>query len=1169
MNTLTRMIAAVAVLLVLLIDPSYGQETRGRIQGVVSDTTGGVMSGASVVLSNDGTGSEVTRSTNKDGRYLFDYVDPGTYTLTVALVGFSTVVQKNILIQQHGDVTADVRLTVGGIEETVTVTESPVAVQFNTASRDLTIEQKMVRDLPVNTRNPFQLALLDPTVINRGSPVETQPYFHRTAMELDIGGGTKYRNDILLDGTPLTAGNKLGYTPPMDAVTEYTIQQNAVDAEFGHSAGGIAIVTMKSGTNDIHGTAYYYGRSSGLNAISDRALRIHNDNPYWNAGGTVGLPLKRNKLFLFAVFERIENTQSSGLAYTLPTALERQGDFSQSYNADGTLRVIYDPLTSRLGPNGQMIRDPFPGNKIPKERWDPLAAKILGSLWAPNNPGDDLTGFNNFKYQQQLQYHYYNFSSRLDWQIQDGWKANARVSRMKTDQDAPDFTNGGDPLKLRNITGSKRNGWNIAADSVYTLNPSTTVDVRGSFYDVEDKREYPDLTIGDAGYAGLWPSGWWQPYAAGRPLVYAPSIVVDNTTRGQFGVQNFWFQEPKGYSAHARISKYLTRHSLKAGTEVRWKRGDAARFDYADLRFVARETANVWTSPNAKTGSPWASFLLGAMDPGNSRVSYKGLQFANSEFYALYLQDDFRLSKKVTLNLGLRYEYEGGLWDPAYRLPQQLDLSQPIPGLAAAIDPNIPASIRALMGQSTGQNTYIYNGAFSFTEAGNKRKTDAFPYGLMPRLGLAWRVDDKTAVRAGYGRFIVPTELANAERDTLGEIDLAAFSPITNVLPSLNGIPQAFLANPFPQGLTPAYGKTYGRYTNLGDSVTIDQYKQRTPVSDRINISVQRQLPGRIVADITYFINFISHDQYSQNLNLIDPRLRYTFGAAVDQAVPNPFFNYGTIDTFPGALRRQASIPASQLLRPYPQYGDIIQTGTDLRKALYQSLQLRLQRAFSQGYSFLLNYAYVSQKSQWFYDEQDEYDGKLTWMDFSVSQAGRTGAPQVNADPKHRLAVAATLEIPVGRERMFGSKLPSFLNATLGGWQLSGIYNYTSGVPLIFGTMVAPSSVTKIGQVGTNQFWFDTTGFTRQPAFTRRSNPWYYDGLTGPRFSNLDLGLSKSFKLSDRMRLRIRLDAFNALNGMNWANPQLNVTASDFGRTNAQLPGYYGRQIQYSARVEF
>jgi hypothetical protein len=1165
----TKGVLAVVVLLQLAVGVASAQDVRARVQGVVSDPSGGVLPGVAVVLTNDGTGVAARRPTNADGRYLFDFVESGTYSVSAELSGFKTTVQKGVRVLQRGDVTVDLELEVGVVEDTVTVTAATPTLQFNTATRDLTIEQEMVKDLPSATRNPLQYAMLDPTTIQRGSTVETQPYHHRTANEMDIGGGTKYRNDVLLDGTPLTAGNKLGYTPPMDAVSEYTIQQNSVDAEFGHSAGGIAIVTMKSGSNDVRGSAYYFGRDASLNAMSDRANRTHNDNPYWNAGGTIGLPIRKNKVFLFAVFDAIENTQSAASNYTLPSALERQGDFSQSYNANGTLRVVYDPLTSRVV-NGVQVRDPFPGNVIPSDRWDPVAAKILGGLWDPNNPGDDATGFNNFKAQDERTFHYLNFSARLDWNVNDRWKAYARVSRMKTDQDANDYTNGDDPLKLRNTTGSKRNGWNVAADTVYTFNPSTVLNVRGSFYQVEDKREYPEMVVGEEGYASLWGNGWWQPYAEGRPLIYSPYIVVDSTARAQFGVANYWYQQPKGYSVHARVNKYLTRHSLKAGTELRWKRGDAARFYYTDLRFAYTGTANRWTSPTTTTGHPWASFLLGAMDPGTSNVQYRQLQVANTEFYGFYVQDDWRITPKITVNLGLRYEYQGGLWDPEYRLPQRLDLTQPIPGMAQAIDPKIPADVKAIMAQSAGATGYAYNGAFSFTEPDSRRKTDAWKGGIMPRVGLAWRFDEKTVFRAGYGRFVTPTELANSERDTLGEIDLAAFNPVTNVLSNVNGRPVAFLADPFPQGLTPPYGKSYGANTNLGDNVSWDEYEQRTPVSDRINVSLQREIAWRVVADATYFVNFVSHDQYSQNLNLYDPRLSYAYGAAIDKSIPNPFYNYGTVEQFPGALRRQATVAYTQLLRPYPQYQNLTQTGTDLRKAKYQSLQLRLQRPFANGFSFVATYAYVKQDSQWFFDAQDEYDGLLTWFPFSVTQSGGSGNPAVASDPQHRFVGAATVELPFGRGHKWGSDWSGWLDAVLGGWQVSGIYTYYSGVPIVFsGVMVAPTSVDKVGEVGADKYWFDVAGFARQPAYTRRSNPWTYDGLTGPSFDNLDLTLQKSFRLNQRFRLQVRLDAFNALNGMNWADPNVTITSSDFGRTNAQEAGYYGRQLQYAARLEF
>ena len=1168
-----RWLGVISILL-LVCALSVAQESRGRLQGVVIDASGSVMPGVSLRLTNVGTGVVVSRATNAEGRYVFDYLDPAAYTLTAEMTGFKKSVQNNILVQQRGDLTVDLKMETGSVTESITVETTPIELQFNSASRDLTVEAKMVRELPSITRNPLQLAMLDPTVINRGSAIETQPYHHRTSNEMDLGGGTKYRNDVLLDGTPLTAGNKLGYTPPMDAVTGYTIQQNSVDAEFGHSAGGIAIVTMKSGSNQIHGTGYYYGRNAGLNAVTDRPSRQHSQTPYWNAGGTLGMPIIRNKLFVFGVFEKIGNTQASAGTYTLPTALERTGDFSQSVAKDGKLRTIYDPTTTRLS-GTTYIRDPYGANAIPSARQDATAKRILAGLWKTTASGDDLTGLNNFKYLNELDFHYYNYSARVDYQINDNWKAFARVSRMKTDQDQVDFTDGQDPLRMRNVTGSKRNGWNIAADTVYTLNPTTVLDLRGAYYQAEDKRDYPAMAVAESDYSSLWPSTWWRQgstdYMAGRPLIYFPHIVVDSNAYGRFGVQNFWYQQPAGYSLHGRLTKYWAKHLVKMGMEVRWKRGSAARFYFGDFRFTSQETGKDQAKADAASGQPWASFVLGAINPSNSNVRYNVLQVANTEMYGFYFQDDFKVTQKLTLNLGLRYEYEGGLWDPQNRLPQRLDLTDPIPGMKEIIDPLIPADVRAKMGESAGQKSYLYSGAFYFTEDGNKRKTSVDKNGWMPRLGVAWRLNDLSAIRGGYGRFVVPSSLANSERDTLGEIDLGGFTP-TTVVPSVQaGIPRAYLANPFPLGLDPITGKQYGRYTNLGSAVSIDEYIQRPPISDRFNVSFQRQLPARLITDVTYFINFLSRDQYSPNLNMMDPRLSYKYKAALDATVSNPFYNYGSPQTFPGAtLRNSKTVKISTLLVPYPQYGNITQTGTDMRKARYQSLQLRTQRAFESGFTFLASYAYVTSRSQWFFDEQDEYDRALTWMDFSVTQSGGSGAPTVTSDPRHRFVSAATWEIPVGRGRRFGSAVTPVLDHIVGGWQISGIYMYTSGAPLIFTrNAIAPASVKTIGETGTGSYWFDITGFAKQAAYTRRTNPWYFDGLLGPGMKNLDLSIAKRFPLAERVGLQVRFDAFNSLNGMNWATPQLNETASDFGKTNAQLSGYFGRQLQYSARIEF
>jgi hypothetical protein len=1150
---------AVAGLVLAAAVSVRAQDPRGRVQGVILDATGGAVPGVSVTLRNDATGVAVARESGANGRYLFDQVDPGTYTLTAATKGFATVVQKNVRVLQYGDVTADITLKVSDLVETITVEASPVGVQFNTANQEMTVEQALFKELPLISRNPVTLVALDPSV--NGDWTRNANYDHYAANAYDIGGRTMGRNEVLIDGSPLANSSKLGYNPPVDAVSDYSVRQNAVDAEFGHSAGGVVTMSMKSGTNQLHGSAYYFGGDPDWNAVSNRVTRQHSTGTSWNGGGTIGMPIRKNKLFLFTSYEKQTDASFQALAYTLPTALERQGDFSQSLYTDGKQRVIYDPLTSRIS-GGRVVRDPFQGNRIPQARWDSLGVKILKNLWNPNNAGDDPTGLNNYKYDLTRTYRYYNLSNRLDWQISDQWKAFGRVSFFRTNQDANDYTNGADALKMRRTEGSVRNGFNIAADTVYTLNPTTALTLRYAYYKTEDKRKYPVMDIGEAGYTELWPNGWWKPYMKDRPLIYFPNMQVPSGDT--FGVRNFWWQEPLGYSFSGQLSKYFTSHSVKFGADARFKRGWAARFGgLANLVFDATSTANTTAGAAVNTGAPWASFLLGAMNPGSSNAQFVPIQYSNTEMYAVYVQDDFKLSRKVTLNLGLRYEYEGGIWDPENRLPQRLDLTDPIPNLQAAVDPklaSLPAgatgkTVAQLMAESAVQKSFLYNGAFYFTEENRNRATQSEKLQFMPRLGLAYRVDEKTSLRFGYGRFYTPNSYTDSGNEPLGSLNLAAFSPITDVLPLLEGVPQAFLTNPFPQGLTPAYGKSYGRYTNLGDNITISKYQRRPPISDRLSLVFQREIWGRTVAEVTYFKNFVSRDLLSVNLNLADPRLTYKYGAELTKTVANPFYNYGTVATFPGALRKQATVSVGTLLRPYPQYGTITQTFTDLATYRNQSLQIRVQRPFRQGLSFMASYAYVTAGSQTFYDEQDQYDAVLTW------------AQDVNA--RQRIVAAGAFAIPVGRGRALGANLPRALDLALGGWQLSGIYTFRAGQLLQFGAMVAPPSVKKIGGVGAGSYWFDVTGFGRLPAYTRRSNPLYYDDLRGPSFSNLDAVLSKKFDIHERIKPEFRLEAYNAFNVINWANPTVSITASDFGRTNAPVAGNFGRQLRYALRVEF
>jgi hypothetical protein len=424
----------------LLSLAAFSQDYRAKIQGVVTDSSDAVAAGARVTIRNINTGITATRESGGNGAYLFDNVEPGTYVVSAEMQGFSRQQQEGVLVQTRADVSVNFRLQPGALVETVTVSAQAVSLQFNTSTRELTIDRKMLMDLPVKARNPFTLALLDPAVVSRYT-AEKNPFFMWSSSQMDVGGNTSTKNDLVLDGAPIQVGPKGSYAPPMDAVQEFSIQQNSVDAEFGHSAGGTMSVSMKSGTNDIHGTGYYFGRNPSLNAVVNPITRTPNfvRNHIW--GGTVGGPIKKNKLFSFFTYEGWRTKEPRDAIRTMPTDLERIGNFSQSLNRNGSLRTIFDPTTTILDvATNTASRTPFPGNIIPTSRIDPTSARIMSDFWGPNNQGDDLSRSNNFKASYPWPMKNANFSNKTDWNISDKWKVFGRYSQFRTTLDQGNYT---------------------------------------------------------------------------------------------------------------------------------------------------------------------------------------------------------------------------------------------------------------------------------------------------------------------------------------------------------------------------------------------------------------------------------------------------------------------------------------------------------------------------------------------------------------------------------------------------------------------------------------------------------------------------------------------------------------------------------------------------------
>jgi hypothetical protein len=1157
-----------AASLLLLATSAWAQDYRGRVEGLVSDPTQAIIAGANVTLSNVNTGTRVVRQTSPTGLYLFDLVDPGTYSLTVEAAGFGKYVQQNIVVQTRGDVTVNVTLNPGAVQESITVNESPVDVQFNSSNKDLTIDSKMASEIPRFDRNPFKLTLIAPSAINtRG---EMMPYHSWSANSVDLGGGTNLKNDLQVDGMPVGMGHKNSTPPNTDDVQEVIVSTNSVDAESGHSAGGVITMTTKAGTNQFHGTGFYLGRYPWLNAEADRTRNSLNSQRQHMFGGTLGNPIKKNKLFNFASVEYWKVGYPNSYVRTVPTALETAGDFSQTRNIDGTLRTIYDPFSTKFDPaTGAVTRTPFPNNVIPSSRFDPLAASLMKQFWAPNNPGDNITGVNNFKKGFIENYGYYNFSDRVDYNITEKWKVFGRVARYNTTDLAGNPTPNNSQLYVP--TGTTRGATNIGGDAIWTVNPRTVVDFHGDWHKLIDAYISPDL--GKDGWSKIWSNNWYQPYldaSVGVP-VYFPDMNIGGQGFGGGGF--YWNQKPMGEASNVKISQQRGSHYLKAGFEQRRSYGLTYVSSTSNFYFPSSLTAETFNNPDTlHNGDQFATFLLGALD-GSSQMIGGPAPDPHVNFYGMYIQDDWKVNRRLTVNLGLRNEYESAVYDPAHNFSQGLDLSQPVPEMQSN-PPQIPAQATAIV----GSNFYKYNGLWKFTSSSHPGMWDPQKFALAPRAGMALRIDDRTVLRVGYARFLVPYELnidlaPVSGYETVGFLEppFLGMTGYQNTAPLLQGVPQQTISNPYPANnpLLPILGKGYGTNLGRGGQALLwypqNQHKAR---NDRINVNFQRQLPNQIVVSATYFLN-IGNQQYTKNLNNINPQWELQYQNSLNQQVANPFYQYLTPTLFPGPLRNQQQVSLGSLLVPYPQYGGLYQLGTLGAAERYHSAELKAQKAFSHGYNFLVSYVYIRERTQT--NTFNDMDAYLNTLRYESSN-----------QPHHRFNIASTAELPFGKGKALLNNLPKAADAIVGGWKIAGLWTFISGDFPRFGNLIVTGDPCVSNP--TPQHWFNTAAFAPIPAntYVLRTNPLQYGCLVGPHFWNLDANLTKAINITERIHAELKMAAYNATNRLNRGDPDTNVLSSTFGQALFQgSPGgnfgaqgatygnQSGRQVEIGMKIIF
>lgn len=1202
-HSLAYTVCAIVFLLIVLFAPTWlrAQEARGTIAGTVMDGNKAVVPGAVVTITNVAMGTNNEVPTNESGLYTATYLIPGTYRIVVEAPGFKKYIREGIALQVNDKLEIDAILEVGGSQETVTVTADAGVIETGTASMGQVVDSRRVSELPTPHGDPFFLiGLAGGTTFGAaavgGRDVRLDRPFEPTHITgYSIDGTRPNRGDVTIDGAPSTSvANAFevtaSYVPPTDIIQEVKVQTASFDAQFGNTEGGVTNIVIKSGTNDLNGSAYWVKMPSKLSANDFYANRngtprpsIPYDRPGFTLTGPVRLPKiydGRNRTFFSWGYEYIKDirTRNNGNR-TVPTDAMKAGDFSQLL-AIGSNYQIFNPYSRRLS-GGVFVLDPFrcdgagnpivpaangtqtggtPCNKLPTQLINPVARNIVDQYWpSPLNPPSNADGSNNYLQPDLVETaRYYTNTIRIDHVISSKQRMFARASWYTRNSDYNNY--------FRNLATGQEFQFisrQFTIDDVYAFNPTTILNVQYSynrFIRVDGQNSEGDgfdlTSVGfPARYQALVP----------EDKRHFPAIGLN----GYLGTRiNDEFRPNDIHSVRAVVNKALDTHSLKFGTEFRAYRENSfnnindwtGRFNFTgDL--VRGPNSNSPGAPNDR-GQSFAQFLLGLPSQTDSYIARLADYAEQSTSWGFFVHDDWRVKPRLTLNLGLRYEFEGALTERYNRSVRNLDFGyiQPIEEAARA-----RYALNPVAGLPADQ--FAVRGGLTFAGVnGEPRGVYSTPKrNLMPRFGFAYQLtgDGKTVVRGGYGVYY---GFLGQRRGDVNQTGFSQNTPFTVLDPTGLRIVNT-LSNPFPDGVQEPVGAGAGFQTNIGNAVTFFNPAPDTGKMQRWQLGIQRELPYGFLVEAAYVGNKGSDIEINRNLNATPLQFLSTSpfrDAAVESFlggnVPNPFRGLLPSNT---TIGQGTNIIRERLLRPFPHF-DTVNSSTNEGESWYHSGQLNVQKRFSKGYT--VNLAYTWSK---FIEATD-----------LLNQADAAPTKIISAfDAPHRLAVSWIYELPIGRGKAFGDTNNPVLSRLLGGWQVTGIYAWQVGPPLNFAT----NAIYLGGEIAlpedqrTLERWFDTSRFNRtssvQPtARNIRTFPLRFSSLRAENVNNVDLSLFKNTAVTEGTKIQLRVDLINAFNHpwlFSGGQIQMNPTANNFGQITAGNQANYARRVQLMLKFLF
>jgi hypothetical protein len=1160
----------------LLPVTGQAQSFNGSISGTVKDSTGAIVPGAEMALKNQATGVELTRTSSERGEYAFRNLVPGSYELRVKLSGFQPFLQRNIEVSPNGNVRLDVALTLGAQTEEVEVVAETSTLNYDNAAHEDGIAPDTLAQLPLmfqtGPRSSATFAILMPGVTTGGTS---------NAFDARINGGLQSGDEAVLDGVSMQQGHMsqsgmvsilqdFPFSP--DMVSEVKIVTTSYEPHYGSSTSGQIVATTKSGTDRFHGAAFEYHQNDALNARqwgaeSKGELSKH------NYGGNVGGPLKVPGLWSSSVktyfYVNYEGYRQKGGAsrntYSIPSLKERAGDFSDWVDADGNLIPIYDPATIRVLPDGTVVKDPFPGNIIPADRISPLAKQWLQFLPQPTSGGP----LNNYLEPTAVpdtilgdsDYYFGRFDSYI------GQKDHVAISIWH--QRAPAKFYSHLPQELSFDTYSDpQNSWVNRFNWDRTINANLLnhlsfgylnrnegygsvnqdfVDVLPKIAGVADHNVPPQLQFSD-GFA-QWGSN------AGRN-------IGNVTTRPTYVINDLltWIKKD---------------HTIKIGFEYRNIGGNIHYNNNEAGSFAFDRGATGLLGINS--GNPIASFLLGAVDNGNVDFRSVETNYPRQSAWIAHIGDTWRVNSKLTVNYGLRWDYFTASREKYNRF--------------SFFDPE---------GANPGAGGRPGRLAFAGTEYGAASYGADYPEkpykkAFAPRLGLTYAVNPKTLVRAGWGIFYDRAFYPGWG----GGIEQAGFSSNVAFSSSLGGLQPAFyLQDGFPQDFTPP-PFIQSDFRN-GQSVWYRPLDgNERPRAHQWNLTVDREIAKGFAMGLAYVGSRGTHlPSNNRPLNALDPALLSRGQQLYDEFQEGQAVLHGVPQPYPGWREQMQSCPPSlaQALLPYPQYCDQLQGRNEFHgESIYHSLQAKLEKRFSGGTYALVSYTFgkiITSGTDNIQQESATWSGASGVISPFEEDRNRSLAAD---DVAHVLSAALVYELPVGKGKKYLDK-EGAANALLGGWQLSTVFRYSSGLPFFFRSSFCnvPGQF-RVGCIpaiksGANPFLQDPGSFdpAKGPLLDKNAfepvesfNFYYGTGarvtsLRGPGYYNQDLTLVKNTRIGDQLNLQLRIEAFNLWNWHSFTASGAfsgggafvtDLASPDFGRWNGSVTS--PRVVQVAARLEF